>query len=306
MESRTRRLQQLRLRDLRLLDAIDTHGTLQATARALFVTQPAVSQALRSLEDAVGVALAQRSRRGVVLTDAGRTLRVHLQAAHATLATGLARLSAPSPRPELRLGTIPYGLVDVLPAALARLGDAPFSLRVVSAAVDTLARALRDGAVDAVLTRREPPAAGADPDPPLHATPVTSIRNAIACGRDHPLARRRTVRLADLAQAGWVLPDQGTVARRGFDELFARVGLQPPQPRVTSGNFADNLRIAAAAKLLTVAPLDVIQAARPGMRVLMEPPGWSSAVVLLCAADRVQWPPLAALRAALADMRRGR
>ena len=154
MDVRARRLGQLRLRDLRLLDAIDAHGTLQGVARALFVTQPAVSQALRSLEDAVGVALASRSRRGVVLTDAGRTLRVHLQAALASLAAGLSRLDAAPPRPVLRLGTIPYALIDPVPAALARLGAAPFDLRIVTGAVDALLHALLQGEVDAVLTRR--------------------------------------------------------------------------------------------------------------------------------------------------------
>lgn len=288
IDARDRRLQQLRLRDLRLLDAIDAHGTLQAVARALHVTQPAVSQALRSLEDAVGVPLALRSRRGAVLTDAGRTLRVHLQAAQASLAAGLARLSASPPRPELRLGTIPYALVDVLPAAIARLGDAPFSLRVVSGAVDALSAALREGAVDAVITRRESAAPGPrDAGLPLHSTQVTWIRNAVACRVGHPLARGRPV-LARLARAGWVLPDTGTVVRRALDDLFARAGLEPPQPRVVSGNFADNLRIAAAAGLLTVAPEDVIAAARPAMRVLLEPPGWASAVTLDCAAERAE------------------
>jgi len=97
-----------------------------------------------------------------------------------------------------------------------------------------------------------------------------------------------------------VLPDPGAVARRALDELFERHGVAPPIPRVVSGNFADNLRIAAAAGLLTVAPVDVIERARPAMRVLLEPPGWAAAVVLVCLAERADWPPLAALRAALA------
>ena len=297
MDVRARRLGQLRLRDLRLLDAIDAHGTLQGVARALFVTQPAVSQALRSLEDAVGVALASRSRRGVELTDAGRTLRVHLQAALASLAAGLSRLDAAPPRPVLRLGTIPYALIDPVPAALARLGAAPFDLRIVTGAVDALLHALLQGEVDAVLTRRTGPHDATAPA--LHATPVTSMRTAIACGRDHPLARRRPT-IGALAAADWVLPDPGAVARRALDELFERHGVAPPIPRVVSGNFADNLRIAAAAGLLTVAPVDVIERARPAMRVLLEPPGWAAAVVLVCLAERADWPPLAALRAALA------
>ena len=304
MDVRARRLGQLRLRDLRLLDAIDAHGTLQGVARALFVTQPAVSQALRSLEDAVGVALASRSRRGVVLTDAGRTLRVHLQAALASLAAGLSRLDAAPPRPVLRLGTIPYALIDPVPAALARLGAAPFDLRIVTGAVDALLHALLQGEVDAVLTRRTGPHDATAPA--LHATPVTSMRTAIACGRDHPLARRRDPPLAELARADWVLPGADTNARAALDALFLRAGLAPPVPRIESGSFADNLRFAAAARALTLAPADVIERARPAMRVLRAPPEWAARVTLSCLAHRAGWPPLEALRAAFAAAATGR
>jgi DNA-binding transcriptional LysR family regulator len=301
--SRERRLQQLRLRDLRLLDAIDAHGTLQGVARALFVTQPAISQALRSLEDAVGVPLAARSRRGVALTDAGRALRVHLAAADASLAAGLAALAGTPARPVLRLGAIPYALIDALPRALARLGAAPFSLRIVTGAVEALTGALRRGEVDAVLAARLAAAADDARDGPaaaVRADRIATIHNAIACGRDHPLARRRAPGLAELAQADWVLPGPSTNARAALDALFSRAGLAPPVPRVESGSFADNLRIAAAARLLTVAPADVVERARPAMRVLRAPPEWRAEVTLACLAHRADWPPLAALRAAFA------
>jgi DNA-binding transcriptional LysR family regulator len=303
MDERQRRLQQLRLRDLRLLEAIDAHGTLQAVARALFVTQPAISQALRSLEDAVGVPLAVRSRRGVALTEAGRALRVHLAAADASLAAGLQAIAATPARPVLRLGAIPYALIDALPAAIARLGDAPFSLHVVTGAVEALAGALRRGEVDAVLAARlvgTVEADGGRAPGAIRAVPVGTIRNAIACGRDHPLARRRDPPLAELARADWVLPGADTNARAALDALFSRAGLAPPVPRIESGSFADNLRFAAAARALTLAPADVIERARPAMRVLRAPPEWAARVTLSCLAHRAGWPPLEALRAAFA------
>ena len=303
MSARTRRLQQLRLRDLRLLAEIEAHGTLQGVSRALFVSQPAVSQALRSLEEAVGVPLASRSRRGVVLTDAGRALHAHLQAADASLAAGLARLHDPAPRPVLRLGSIPYAMTDAVPAALGRLGTPDFTLKITSGAVDALMQALAQGRVDAILTRlsapRPAPGHAHDAAPAIVWTRVATLRNAIACGRDHPLARRRPT-LADLAAADWVLPDEPTMVREAFGGLFARAGLTTPRPLVVSANFSDNLRIAAAARLLTMAPVDVIARAQPPMKVLLAPPEWEGEVGLACLAHRADWPPLAALRAALA------
>lgn len=303
MAGRARRLQQLRLRDLRLLAEIAQHGTLQGVSRALFVSQPAISQALRSLEAAVGVPLASRSRRGVVLTDAGRALHAHLQAADASLAAGLASLHDPAPRPVLRLGTIPYAMTDAVPAALARLGTPDFTLKITAGAVDALMQALVQGRVDAILTRlaapRPAPGRPGAQDPAIAWTRVATLRNAITCGRDHPLARRRPT-LADLAAADWVLPDEPTMVREAFGELFARAGLTTPRPLIVSANFSDNLRIAAAARLLTMAPVDVIARAQPPMKVLLAPPEWEGALGLVSLAHRADWPPLAALRAALA------
>lgn len=300
----TRRLQQLRLRDLRLLDEIGRHGTLRDVALALFVSQPAVSQALRSLEDAVGVALVLRSPRGVTLTDAGRSLLMHLQAAEASLTAGLVALRDDAPRPVLRVGTIPYALTGAIPAAIARLNRAAFTLRITSGAVDALMDALQHGRVDAVVTRLAPPrderGRRSPPEQALVVERVTTIRNAVACSRDHPFARRRPT-LSELARSDWVLPDDRSAVRNAVADLFNRAGLPAPQPRVVSGNFADNLRIAAAARLLTVAPIDVIAHARPSMKVLLEPPEWGGAVVLAHLAHRAGWPPLEAFRQALTE-----
>ena len=65
-------LEQIRLRDLILLEHIQTLGTLRQAALALHVTQPAVTQMLKGLELAFGVALVERGRRGVSLNAAGQ------------------------------------------------------------------------------------------------------------------------------------------------------------------------------------------------------------------------------------------
>ena len=64
MNPQLARIEQLRLRDLLLLDQLEQTGSLRATAEHLHVTQPAVTQALQVLERAFGVALVQRGQRG--------------------------------------------------------------------------------------------------------------------------------------------------------------------------------------------------------------------------------------------------
>lgn len=72
------------LNALRAFDAVVRHGGVRAAAEALFVTPGAVTQQLRALEEHFGLALVERSGRGVVATEAGRALHAgtsrHLRA----------------------------------------------------------------------------------------------------------------------------------------------------------------------------------------------------------------------------------
>lgn len=63
------------LRLLTVFEAVVRNQTLQGAAAELNVTQPAISQALRQLEDHLGTRLIDRSRRPVVVTEAGQILR---------------------------------------------------------------------------------------------------------------------------------------------------------------------------------------------------------------------------------------
>src|SRR5262245_2772238 len=64
----------VRLRDLHILLAVVQSGTMAKAARQLNVSQPAVSEAIASLEHALGVRLLDRSRRGVEPTNYGSAL----------------------------------------------------------------------------------------------------------------------------------------------------------------------------------------------------------------------------------------
>ena len=69
---RTKR--RLKLRDLDVLSAVVEMGSMGKAARRLNISQPAVSKAVVELEDALGVKLVDRSRRGVMPTPYGVAL----------------------------------------------------------------------------------------------------------------------------------------------------------------------------------------------------------------------------------------
>ncbi|RRN59416.1 LysR family transcriptional regulator [Pseudoxanthomonas sp. SGNA-20] len=89
---------------LHLFRAVAESRNFRAAADRLGVTRSAVSQGVRRLEDALGVALVQRSTRSVRLTEAGERLHAQVAGALSTLATALEEAGGDaSPRGVLRV-----------------------------------------------------------------------------------------------------------------------------------------------------------------------------------------------------------
>lgn len=91
------------------------HGSLSAAARALGQTQPTVGRQVTALEDQLGVALFDRAGRGLVLTDPGRELLIHMREMGA--AAERAALTATGQSQSLR-GTVSITASDVFSARL--------------------------------------------------------------------------------------------------------------------------------------------------------------------------------------------
>ena len=107
------------LKALRTLVTIARHGTFARAADLLSLTPSAVSLHIKTLEDELQVVLFDRSRRQVVLTEAGQLAVARAEtilAAYDELADALA--SGPSLRGRLRLGAIHTVLARRLPKAL--------------------------------------------------------------------------------------------------------------------------------------------------------------------------------------------
>ena len=89
----------------------------------------------------------------------------------------------------------------------------------------TLVRAVRAGDVDLGITFDYPEAGRRQSATGSSCTPCSTIPSTSSCRRGHRLARRRQVRVADLAGEGWLLPDFGP-ASPSF-RLIARVCARP-------------------------------------------------------------------------------
>jgi LysR family transcriptional regulator, glycine cleavage system transcriptional activator len=96
------------LASLRAFDATARHGGFAGAARSLNVTHAAIAQQVRALEADLGMTLAVRQGRNVVLTEAGLQLARSLGDGFDTIAGGVARLRETNARRALRVTTTPF------------------------------------------------------------------------------------------------------------------------------------------------------------------------------------------------------
>ncbi|MFE5916383.1 LysR family transcriptional regulator [Streptomyces sp. NPDC056468] len=181
----------LELRQLRCLVAIVDEGTFTDAAIALGVSQAAVSRSLDSLERALGVRLLRRTSREVTPTGTG--LRV---LAHARRVLGevddLVREAA-SGHARLRMGYAWAALGRHTPAFQRRWAAAHPGTDLQLVRVNSPTAGLVEGACDLSVVRRPV-------DDRRFETAIVGLeRRLCAVATDDPLARRRSVRLADLS-----------------------------------------------------------------------------------------------------------
>ena len=208
------------LSGLRTFVAVVQARGLSGAARVLGVTQPSVSVQLAALERACGVLLCHRKPE-FALTDAGADVFVRARLILSRVdefESALDHLQQAAGRVSVGLST-PHVAMPLL--AGFRAAHPAISLQVSMGNTTTLLEEVARCRVDvAVMTLREPP-------PNLLCVKVASPRLAVCLRADHPLARRRTLRPADLAALEIIAREPGSQTRALFDETLARAGVKP-------------------------------------------------------------------------------
>jgi len=205
--------------------AVATEKSFSKAADKLFKTQPAISHAVRSLEQELGEQLFLRLGRRTELTQAGAVLLEHVEEAFDALDRARAHLLALR---ELRAGELTLSASDttacyVLPDTLRRFHDAypEIEVRILNRPSPVVAEqvASRESDLGIVTLPID--------HPKLVSEPLVIREDVAICAPDHPLAVRQRVRLTDLAAYPLLLLDRGSNTRSFIDEQFARTGATP-------------------------------------------------------------------------------
>jgi molybdate transport repressor ModE-like protein len=197
----------LDVKRLRILREVAAQGSFSAAADALFLSQSAVSQQIATLEKEVGMQLLDRARGGPKLTDAGRVLVGHAEAAIARLDEAERELAAIAGLEggELRLASFPSASATVLTEAVSVFhGRHPkVRLSIAEAEPEQSLPRLKGGELDLALSFDYPSVPNA-PDRDLELTLLLTESMHLALPKKHPLAERQVVPLAELSQERWL------------------------------------------------------------------------------------------------------
>jgi LysR family transcriptional regulator of gallate degradation len=225
-------------RGLRVFVALTEQHHMPSVADGIGISQPAVSMAIRQLEDSVGLRLFERTARGMIPTEPGMALALRLKRALAETRHAIADIAALRgvTQGTVTVGALPLGRTRLLPESIAGVVAQHPGLRVatIEGSFETLAASLRAGDIDFILGALRPGDYASD----LSATPLADDALAIVARREHPWARRKRIAPADLTRARWVLPRVHTPNRTLFERALTARGLAAPDVVVETSDLA--------------------------------------------------------------------
>jgi DNA-binding transcriptional LysR family regulator len=191
---------------LRMFREVAWSGSFTAAAERLGFTQSAVSRQISALEHEVGAALFDRLPRGVRLTAQGQSLLAHADAVLDRLDLARRDLQALD---DLTAGRLTVGAFSTAEVALVPRALAAFTAAHPHVAVDLVEgtspgqlERVRNGGTDVAVVSSTAGSALDNDHVDLHHLLDEPI--LLALPRDHRLAGRRRLRLAELADERWI------------------------------------------------------------------------------------------------------
>lgn len=205
------------LRQLATFLELARSGSVKGAAERLFVSQPAVSAAIGSLQRELGVALVSRAGRGVRLTESGAVLAGYARRIQGILDEAAVAAVGAGARARVRLGAVTTAGEFILPSAIAvfraHRPDAEVSLEVTNRA--QVWERLEAHEVDLVVAGRPPDGRG------LHTRGLRPNELVIVAAPE--LASKP----CPLAAHTWLLREPGSGTRATVEQYLAAQGIAP-------------------------------------------------------------------------------
>jgi DNA-binding transcriptional LysR family regulator len=249
----TRLGRRLKLRDLHILSTVVHWGSMAKGATHLGMSQPAVSEAIASLESTLGVRLLDRNSRGIEPTIYARALLKRGDVIFDELKEVIRDIEflANPTAGQVRIGAPESLMAGFAPAIIDQLCRRypKVSVSVVAAQPgEQEFRELRERSVDLLLGRLFKPVS--DDDVVVEILCQDAFR--VVAGASSGWARRRKVALAQLMKEPWISFPVNSIVSAYIEHAFRAHGQELPEPSVTSFSTQVRLHLLETGRFLTI------------------------------------------------------
>ena len=264
----------LKLRDLHAFFTAAQRGSMSKAAQHLGVSQPAVSEAIADLEQALGVRLLDRGPHGVEPTMYGGALLRRSAAVFDELKQSIRDIEflADPTAGEVKIGC-PEAIAAVLPPILERFSRLypRVVLHVDQVNTATLELpGLREREFDLVVALLLTPHVDDGRGHDLNIEVLFNDHLVVVAGMRSRWARRRKIDLAELVDEPWILATPGSGPHRIVSEAFQARGLSTPNISLMTLSVHLRANMVASGQFITTFPNSVVRlhADRLSLKVL--------------------------------------
>jgi DNA-binding transcriptional LysR family regulator len=211
----------LSLYKLEIFNAVVQEGSFSRAAGRLYLTQPAVSQHMQSLESSLGTRLFKRERRGVQLTPAGEMLHDYTRCIMRLLAeaegaiTNVEQLD----NGQIRIGATPGASTYLVPDWMRAFQNRfpHLSIVLLTDVTDQVAAGILNRSLDLGFIEGE-----LEADERLDQVVLQQVNQCIVVGQGHPWYAQSAVSITALAGQPFITRPRNSQTRVWLDQLLTR------------------------------------------------------------------------------------
>lgn len=249
----------LRLRQLRLVLALQEFGSLRRAAEHIGMTQPAATKMLHEAETLLGVELFERLPRGMRATPFGETVIYYARMVFAELSgmrEELVSLESGN-LGRVTVGAIPALASGLLTRTIATLKQSHprLSMSIQVDTSDVLVQALLQEQLDVVLGRIP---AGARAEE-LSFDSLGEEALCVIAGARNPLAQATQLDWAQLQEQTWVLQQHPSPMRSIVNQVFHNARVDIPSSIVETTSIMTLLSLVQQTDMIGVTPVSVVE-----------------------------------------------
>ena len=205
------------LRHLKIFIMVADLGSMTAAAKALFISQPTISQAISELEEHYGIKIFDRLSKRLFITEKGTQLL-----SYARHITSLVSEMEQAMKNSDKSGTIKIGAsltigTFLLPTLVSEFSKQfpGLNVKVITKNTQDIEKLITQNTIDFAIVE------GIIHSPDIVAETFMDDKLLLVCGKKHPLYKTERISLGELNNLAFIVREQGSGTRELFENMMA-------------------------------------------------------------------------------------